>query len=156
MSRRLRKASGRETGVVIRISGGSRRIRLRSVWRVPGPDPDRKVHPDPFQRGAQVALDVGKAPERRYIDQPHPGFGASRPRRPGGCGASRSIPRGSWPGSAGAGRSADQRVERRDRLPAERLGRVAPSNEAENQRRTSSLKGASGSWGGFRSVFRHR
>ena len=61
-----------DSGVVIRMSGGSRSIAWRSLLRrVAGADGDRDLGPDPAQRRAQVAVDVvGERLQRRDVDEP--------------------------------------------------------------------------------------
>ncbi len=85
-----------DSGVVIRMSGGFRRIAWRSRCGVsPVRSPTEISRADPLQRRAQVPLDVvGERLQRRDVDDPHALARAARAREPGG-----RSPRGRRPAS---------------------------------------------------------
>ena len=127
-----------DSGVVMRMSGGLRRIAARSLLRrVAGADADAEVGADAAQRRAQVAVDVvGERLQRRDVDQARAALGAARARRRSSAhrNAASVLPEP-------VGARDEHVLAGRDRRPGLRLGRRSGRSNADaNQSRTAGVK----------------
>ena len=128
-----------DSGVVIRMSGGSRSIAWRSRWGVsPVRTADLQVRADPAQRHAQVAVDVvGQRLERGDVNEARSASRLAAARRRLGLAGwpTGRSPTGTRPASSptrSAPRSARARPTRSPATPA-----PAPASARRMRRRTT-------------------